>query len=180
MQNSQQSSTIVWFTGLSGSGKSTLAAGIKEKLCDRSYSPIILDGDDVRYGLCKDLDFSRQGRSENIRRVAEVSKILARNGIIVIAPLISPFKSDRDKVRNILRNESFVEIYVKCPLDVCESRDVKGIYKLAREDKIQNFTGITSPYEPPSEPDLVVDTESESIVESVAKIMSFFRESVFN
>ena len=164
-------SVVLWFTGLSGSGKSTLAHAVEEELHQIGCRTIVLDGDNMRHGLCKDLDFSDESRKENIRRIGEVAKLFIESGVITLTAFISPFKEERDKVRKLLANQDLIEIYVKCPIGVCEARDVKGMYKKAKANEIKNFTGISSPYEAPESPDLIVDTDQETLDESVDKVL---------
>lgn len=148
---------VLWFTGLSGSGKSTLAAVLEEKLYYKGISTYVLDGDNVRYGLCSDLQFSNRDRLENIRRVGEVARLMCDAGLVVLVALISPYCSDRKMIRNMFENDSFVEIFVDTPIEVCESRDPKGLYKKAKSGIIKNFTGFDDPYEQPSNPDIYLD-----------------------
>ncbi|WP_293446038.1 adenylyl-sulfate kinase [Persephonella sp.] len=169
-------SAILWFTGLSGSGKSTIAHAVEEKLYQMGIHTYVLDGDNVRTGLNKDLGFSPEDRKENIRRIGEVSKLFVDAGIIVLSAFISPYKKDREFVRNIVDDGEFIEIYVKCPIEVCESRDVKGLYKKAREGLIKNFTGIDDPYEEPENPEIVIETDKETVEESVEKIINYLKE----
>ncbi len=150
---------LFWFTGLSGAGKSTLAHTVEEKLHNEGFRTFVLDGDNVRHGLCADLSFSDEDRKENIRRIGHLSMLYVEAGIIVLTAFISPFRADRDNVRKIAGSD-FNEIYCKCSLEVCEDRDVKGLYKRARAGEIPDFTGISSPYEEPEFADLIVDTES--------------------
>ena len=164
-------SVVLWFTGLSGSGKSTLAHAVEEELHQIGCRTIVLDGDNVRHGLCKDLDFSDESRKENIRRIGEVAKLFIESGVITLTAFISPFKEERDKVRKLLANQDLIEIYVKCPISVCEARDVKGMYKKAKVNEIKNFTGVSSLYEVPESPDLIVDTDQETLDESVDKVL---------
>lgn len=149
---------ILWFTGLSGSGKSTLAHAVEEALYLRGCNTFVLDGDNVRHGLCGDLGFSVRDRTENIRRVGEVAKLFMEAGVIVLAAFISPYRTDRERVRGLVENDDFIEIYCDAPLVVCETRDVKGLYKKARTGQIAEFTGITAPYEPPLKPELIINT----------------------
>ncbi|WP_027720749.1 adenylyl-sulfate kinase [Maridesulfovibrio zosterae] len=171
-------SAVFWFTGLSGSGKSTIAHGVEKNLFDLGLRAYVFDGDNVRHGLCSDLSFSHAARTENIRRIAEVSKLFVENSTICMCAFISPLLTDREMARDIVGDEDFYEIFVTCPLEVCEDRDVKGYYKLAREGKIKNYTGISAPYEAPENPDLSIDTDVETLEESVAKVMEFILEKV--
>jgi adenylylsulfate kinase len=169
----QHQSIVIWFTGLSGSGKSTLAHVLEEKLFKKRCSTYVLDGDNVRHGLNSNLDFSDNDRKENIRRIGEVCKLMLEAGIIVMTAFISPFREDRSQVRKLMPKGDFIEIYCKASLEVCEGRDVKGLYKRARAGEIKNYTGIDSPYEIPKNPELIIDTDKESLEESVSKIFSF-------
>lgn len=162
----------LWFTGLSGSGKSTIAHALEEVLHSRGCKTTVLDGDNVRHGLCNDLGFSEADRRENIRRIGEVVKLLLNAGVMTLTAFISPFLEDREKVRQLLNDGDFIEIHVRCTLDECERRDVKGIYKKARAGEIKNFTGITSPYESPINPDLVLDTENSNLAACVEKVIA--------
>jgi len=166
-------SVILWFTGLSGSGKSTLAHAVEEKLFSMGVHTYVLDGDNIRTGLNKDLGFSEEDRKENIRRIGEVAKLFVDAGLIVLTAFISPYRRDRDFVRNLVEEGEFIEVYVKCPLEVCEQRDVKGLYKKARQGIIKNFTGINDPYEEPLSPEITVETDKESVEESVDKIIGY-------
>ncbi|WP_320171744.1 adenylyl-sulfate kinase [Maridesulfovibrio sp.] len=166
-------SAVFWFTGLSGSGKSTIAHALEKKLFDNGFRAYVFDGDNVRHGLCSDLSFSPVARTENNRRIAEVAKLFVENGTICMCAFISPLKADREMAMEIIGGEDFHEIFVTCPLDVCEQRDVKGFYKLAREGKIKNYTGISAPYEVPENPDLLVDTDKETLEESVNRVFEF-------
>ena len=166
-QQNGHRSFVVWFVGLSGSGKSTLAGKLEEELHKDGVRTYILDGDNIRSGLNKDLDFSAESRSENIRRIAEVSKLFVDSGTVVLTAFISPFKEDRDKVREIVGADSLIEVYVDCPIEVCEQRDVKGLYKKARAGEISNFTGITSPFEIPDNPDVTVNTAESDLEDGV-------------
>lgn len=164
-------SAILWFTGLSGAGKSTLAHAVEDRLYQLGARTYVLDGDNIRHGLCKDLGFSDADRTENIRRIGEVAKLFTDSGVIALTAFISPFRSDRDAVRALVEDGDFIEIYCKCDLDVCEERDVKGLYKKARAGEIPEFTGINSPYEEPLNPEIVVDTAAQSIEESVEQVI---------
>lgn len=172
----QQVPFLLWFTGLSGSGKSTLAGAVEQELARRSHHTYLLDGDNVRHKLCGDLHFSDMDRSENIRRVGEISNLMLDAGLIVLAAFISPFKSDREKIRNSLTKGEFIEIFLDVPIADCEKRDPKGLYSKARAGNIKEFTGIDSPYEPPLSPNLVINTAEISIKESVYKIISFLEQ----
>ncbi|MFW2371582.1 MAG: adenylyl-sulfate kinase [Gammaproteobacteria bacterium] len=168
-----QESAVIWFTGLSGSGKSTIANVLEEYLHDLSIRTYILDGDNVRHGLNGDLGFSEQDRVENIRRIGEVSKLFIDAGVMVLTSFISPFSSDRRFVRSLVPGREFIEVYVKCPLEVCEARDVKGLYERARRGEIKYFTGIDSPYEEPENPEVVIDTSKLTVDEAVVEITKF-------
>ncbi|MDZ4713306.1 MAG: adenylyl-sulfate kinase [bacterium] len=172
-QLSGNKSFVIWFTGLSGSGKSTLANKLEEKLFEKKIPTYLLDGDNIRLGLNKDLSFTEQDRKENIRRIGEVSKLFVDSGIVVLTAFISPFRAERNSVRELLDSNDFIEVFVKCSLDVCEDRDVKGLYKKARSGEIKNFTGIDSPYEEPADPEIVIDTNKMSPEESVDLLMKF-------
>ena len=169
-------SVVLWFTGLSGSGKSTLAHALEEKLYQKGCRTFVLDGDNVRHGLNSNLDFSEPGRTENIRRISEVSKLMLESGLIVMTAFISPFNKDRNEARKLISNDDFIEIYCKASLETCEARDVKGLYKRARAGEIKNYTGIDSPYEVPENPELTLDTDNETLNESVSKIYNFLKE----
>lgn len=165
-------SVLLWFTGLSGAGKSTLAHALEEELHRQGVRTFVLDGDNVRHGLCADLGFSPVDRSENIRRIGEMAKLFIEAGVIALTAFISPFHADRYRVRELV-GEDFLEVYVRCPLEVCEQRDVKGLYKKARAGVIAEFTGISSPYEVPQNPEFVIDTAGRSVEECVAELMVF-------
>ena len=168
-------SVVIWFTGLSGSGKSTLAHSVEEELHNLGCRTFVLDGDNVRHGLSSNLTFSDSDRKENIRRIGEVAKLMVEAGVIAITAFISPFEKDRNLVKEIFPQGDFIEIYCNASLEICESRDVKGLYKRARTGEIKNYTGIDSPYEAPSNPELIIDTESESLEKSVAKVIDFLK-----
>ena len=174
LQNKHKS-TVLWFTGLSGSGKSTLAHAVEEKLHQSGCRTFVLDGDNVRHGLCRDLGFEESDRRENIRRVGETAKLFIEAGIITLTAFISPFLEDRNRVRSIFQNGNFLEVYCKCPLEVCEQRDVKGFYQRARDGKVKQFTGISSPYEPPKNPELIVETDKLTLEESVIQVMGLLK-----
>lgn len=165
---------ILWFTGLSGSGKSSLAHAVEETLHQRGCRTFVLDGDNIRHGLCSDLGFSIEDRVENIRRISEVAKLFLEAGVIVMTAFISPFRNERAEARKIVPHGDFLEIFCDSPLEVCEDRDVKGLYQRARAGEIPEFTGISSPYEPPKAPELHVDTGGETIercVEQVSQLL---------
>ena len=164
---------VLWFTGLSGSGKSTLANALNEALHLKGISTYVLDGDNIRHGLCKDLGFSDSDREENIRRIGEVANLFMNAGIVAITAFVSPFKADRDKARSIIGNNDFIEIYCAASLSVCEKRDTKGFYKKARLGEIKEFTGISSPYEIPENPEITIDTGNIGLTDSVQKIINY-------
>ena len=170
-------SVVLWFTGLSGSGKSTLAHALEEKLFQKGHRTFVLDGDNVRHGLNSNLDFSEKGRTENIRRISEVSKLMLESGLIVMTAFISPINKDRGEARQLISNEDFIEIYCKASIETCETRDVKGLYKRARAGEITNYTGIDSPYEVPENPELTIDTDNQSLEGSVSTILSFLKSN---
>jgi adenylylsulfate kinase len=171
-------SKIIWFTGLSGSGKSTLSHSVEEKLYNLGFRTFVLDGDNVRHGLSSDLTFSDTDRKENIRRIGETSKLMIEAGVIAITAFISPFRQDRNFVRQLVDQNDFIEIFCKASIKTCEARDVKGLYQKARLGKIKDFTGISSPYEEPDNPELIIDTEKFSINESVEKIIDFLKPKI--
>ncbi len=168
-------SVLLWFTGLSGSGKSTLAHAVEEQLHLMGRRTFVLDGDNVRHGLCSDLGFSEQGRVENIRRIGEVGKLFLEAGLITFTAFISPFRMDRERARSLFQYGDFLEIYCLCPLEICEERDVKGLYRRARAGEVKNFTGISSPYEEPDAPELIVDTDQLSLDESIGAVLTLLR-----
>ena len=168
-------SVVIWFTGLSGSGKSTLAHSVEEELHNLGCRTFVLDGDNVRHGLSSNLTFSDNDRKENIRRIGEAANLMMEAGVIAMTAFISPFNEDRNLVRQLLPQGDFIEIYCNASLEACESRDVKGLYKRARAGEIKNYTGIDSPYEAPDNPELVIDAESKSLEESVAKVIDFLK-----
>ena len=170
-------SVIIWFTGLSGSGKSTLSHALEDFLHNNNVRTYVLDGDNIRKGLCKDLGFSNEERTENIRRIGEVSKLMMEAGVIVLTAFISPFNKDRKIVRELVGEGEFIEVHCDAPLEVCESRDVKGLYKKARKGQIPHFTGISSPYEKPDKPELIIPTNLLSIEDSVEKIVNYLYEN---
>jgi adenylylsulfate kinase len=167
-----QNPKVIWFTGLSGSGKTTLATALKQRLTDLGFICTLLDGDIIRRGLNSDLGFTDSDRRENIRRVAEVSKILMEAGVIVLSAFISPFQADRAMVRKIVGNENIIEVFVDCPLQVCENRDTKGLYKKARAGELPHFTGIHSPYEKPANPDVIIPTDQLNVEQSLQRLIA--------
>jgi len=167
---------VVWLTGLSASGKSTIATELERELFRRGCQPFILDGDSVRQGLCRDLDFSERDRHENIRRVGEVARLFSDAGFICISAFISPHRAERDLVRNLMPPGMFIEVFVNAPLAVCEQRDPKGLYAKARKLKIKNFTGISSPYEPPLKPEIELPTDRLTVMQAVEKILKLLEK----
>jgi len=164
-------SALLWLTGLSGAGKSTVAQAVAKVLHQRACRTYVLDGDNVRHGLCGDLGFSPQDRSENIRRIGEMSRLFVDAGIITLTAFISPFRTDRDRVRDMFPERDFFEVYCACALEECERRDVKGLYKKARAGLIQEFTGVSSPYEPPIAPELVLHTDQQTLEQSAVAVV---------
>ena len=167
-----QHAVLIWFTGLSGSGKSTLAVQLEAQLSDLGYKTYLLDGDNIRAGLNKDLSFTDEARVENIRRIGEVAKLLLDAGVVVLSAFISPFQADRQQVKEIVGSKNYIEVFVDAPLELCEQRDVKGLYRKARAGEVKNFTGIDSPYEAPANADVVLNTGELSVEESIAKLMN--------
>jgi len=165
-------SAILWFTGLSGAGKSTLANAVNQALFERGLATYVLDGDNVRHGLCKDLGFSDADREENIRRIGEVAKLFLDSGVIVLTAFVSPFRADRDKARALVDDGDFIEVFCSADLGVCEERDTKGLYAKARAGEIKEFTGISSPYEAPESPELSVDTGSAALDACVEQVVN--------
>ena len=170
-QQNGHKACVLWFTGLSGAGKSTLAHAVEEQLHQRGCRTFVLDGDNVRHGLSSNLGFTEDDRRENIRRIGEAAKLMMEAGLMSMTAFISPFRADRENVRNLMPHGDFLEIYCKASLATCEARDVKGLYKKARAGEIKNYTGIDSPYEAPIKPELVVETDTTSIEEAVAAVM---------
>ncbi|WP_186580024.1 adenylyl-sulfate kinase [Aquibacillus kalidii] len=169
-------SAVLWFTGLSGSGKSTISVELEKKLHELGVHTYRLDGDNVRHGLNNNLGFSPEDRTENIRRIGEVSKLMADAGLVTLTAFISPYREDRDNVRAILDEDEFVEVYVKCSVEACEERDPKGLYKKARAGEIKGFTGIDAPYEEPINPEVTVETDKQTLEESVDTIVTYLKE----
>lgn len=171
------SSKVIWFTGLSGSGKSTLAGKLEEELHKKGWHTYLLDGDNVRMGLNKGLGFSLEDRKENIRRIGEVSKLFVDAGIIVLSAFVSPLREDRAFVRSLFSEGEFVEVFVDCPLEVCEQRDVKGLYAKARKGEIKDFTGISSPFESPENPEFVIKTNEEKLQISIENLIKYLESN---
>jgi adenylylsulfate kinase len=171
-----QKGVTIWLTGLSGSGKSTIAVELEHALIENRHQAYILDGDNIRHGLNKNLGFSPEDRTENIRRIGEVAKLFTDAGIITITAFISPYREDRDAVRRLLSDGEFIEVYVKCPLDVCEERDTKGLYKKARAGEVKDFTGISAPYEEPLNPELTIDSSKLTVEESTRAVLNYLEE----
>lgn len=175
----KQKPCILWFTGLSGSGKSVTADAVEHLLFEKGYHTFILDGDNMRYGLNRDLGFSNNDRIENIRRNAEVAKLMVNAGLIVMVTIISPFSEQRKLARNLFSKEEFIEIYMNTPLDLCERRDAKGLYKKARKGEIKEFTGIDSPYEPPETPEITLYTKEQSIIDNANVVIDYLKQKDF-
>jgi adenylylsulfate kinase len=169
-------SVVLWFTGLSGAGKSTVAHALEERLHGMGCNTYVFDGDNVRHGLCADLGFSRDDRTENIRRIGQMVKLFCDAGVIALTAFISPFREDRQRVRDLLGDGDFVEVYCRCPIEVCEARDVKQLYRRARAGEIREFTGISSPYEEPESAEVVIDTGSAPLDECVNKVIAYLTE----
>jgi len=165
----------IWFVGLSGSGKSTLSGALEQYLHENGIHTYLLDGDNVRSGINSDLDFTMEGRKENVRRIGEIMNLFVNSGLVTISAFISPLAEDREKAKKVIGEENFVEVYVKCPIEVCESRDVKGLYAKARAGEITNFTGINSPFEEPENPDVIVETDKLTLEEGLNKVLSHIK-----
>ena len=174
-----QKGVTLWFTGLSQSGKSTLATEVEKRLYERGYITFILDGDNIRHGLNRNLGFSPEDREENIRRIGEVAHLFSHAGIINMTAFISPYRVDRRKARDLAKEGEFLEIFCRCSLDACEERDKKGLYKKARAGEIPEFTGISAPYEEPENPEIIIDTDKETIEEGVGKVISYLEKNEF-
>jgi len=171
-----QKGVVIWFTGLSGSGKSTLANEVEAALFERGCHTYILDGDNIRHGLNKDIGFSPKDREENIRRIGEVAHLFAQAGVIVMTAFISPYLADREMARKLNKEGEFIEIYCRCALEECERRDTKGLYKKARAGEVKEFTGISAPYEEPVQPELILDTDKETLKESAGKVLAYLEK----
>ena len=167
---------VIWFTGLSASGKSTIARHLEKMLYNKGCSTYVFDGDNVRHGLCGDLGFSAEDREENIRRIGEMVNLYVDAGIIAVAAFISPYRKDRDSIRELVGADRFMEIYIECPVDVCAARDQKGIYEKARLGNIKEFTGISAPYEPPENPALVIHSDQEDAMEASQRVLGLIKE----
>lgn len=176
LQRNQHKSAVIWFTGLSGSGKSTISVELEKALFNNQIHTYRLDGDNVRHGLNRNLGFSPEDRKENIRRIGEVSKLMVDAGLITVTAFISPYKSDREAVRQLLDTDDFIEVYTQCSLSECENRDPKGLYKKVRSGEIAEFTGVNAPYEAPTQPEIILDTETLSVEASVSKIMDYLQQ----
>ena len=171
-----QKGVVIWFTGLSGSGKSTLANEVEAALFERGCHTYILDGDNIRHGLNKDIGFSPKDREENIRRIGEVAHLFAQAGVIVMTAFISPYLADREMARKLNKEGEFIEIYCRCALEECERRDTKGLYKKARAGEVKEFTGISAPYEEPAQPELILDTDKETLKESAGNVLAWLEK----
>ena len=167
----------MWFTGLSASGKSTLAIALEKELFHRGHQVMVLDGDNVRHGLCSDLDFSPEDRRENLRRIGEAAKLFLESGTIVLAAFVSPYRADREQVRSMMPHGDFVEAYCQCDIDVCSQRDPKGLYAKAIKGEISNFTGISAPYEEPLRPEVTLSSGTESVADGVKKLIALLEDS---
>lgn len=174
----KHASCVVWFTGFSGSGKSTIASEVERSLFEQGFHTYSLDGDNIRAELNKDLGFSPEDRCENLRRIAEVTRLFSDAGVITLAAFISPLQKDRELVREIIGADQFVEVFVDTPLSVCEARDIKGLYKKARAGEIADFTGISAPYESPIKPDIHIKTEEETLETAVERVSSFLNQKL--
>lgn len=175
-QINQHRSCVLWFTGLSGAGKSTLAIEVEKELFQRKIRCYILDGDNLRHGLNNNLGFSQTDRTENIRRIGEVAKLFVDAGIISLVAAISPYQADRDMVRSLFVEQEFIEVFIKCPVEECERRDPKGLYKKARTGEITNFTGISSPYEAPMRPEIIIESDKQTLRKSVDQIICYLKD----
>ena len=171
---------VFWFSGLSGSGKSTLANALELELHEKGYKTYVLDGDNIRFGLNRDLGFSPEDRKENLRRIGEVAKLFVDAGVVVLSAFITPYEEERQALRKIVGKEDFVHIFVDCPVEECEKRDVKGLYAKARKGEIKNFTGISAPFEIPQQNDLIIKTDEEDLNESIEKLMRLAEKMIGN
>jgi len=173
----RHSSCVLWFTGLSGAGKSTLANEVEKELFGKNIHSYVLDGDNIRHGLNRNLGFGPEDRKENIRRIGEVSKLFVDAGVFVLTAFISPYQEDRDQVRNMFESGEFIEVYVKCDINECEKRDPKGLYQKAKKGEIKQFTGISAPYEPPKNPELIIETDRHSLEQCVHMVIKYLHEN---
>jgi adenylylsulfate kinase len=176
-ENHGHKAALVWFTGLSASGKSTIAHRLEQELFNLRCSTYVFDGDNVRHGLCQDLGFSAEDRSENLRRIGEMANLFLDAGIVAITAFISPYSRDREKIKALVGEDRFFEVYVECPVEVCASRDPKGLYDMARKGIIKNFTGISDPYEPPENPSLIIHSDKEDVKESARKVLQMLKQN---
>lgn len=174
-ENNKHKSFLLWFTGLSGSGKSTIANIVEQKLYALGVKTYTLDGDNIRKGINNDLTFTPKDRTENIRRIAEIANLMVDSGLVVLAAFVSPYKKDRENIKNIVKDVNFVEVYINTSVEECERRDVKGLYKKARAGEIKNMTGISAPYEAPKKPDIEIKTEEKTVEQAVYEIMSYIK-----
>jgi adenylylsulfate kinase len=177
-QKNGHKSTILWFTGLSGAGKSTLANEVERRLHEKGVHTYLLDGDNIRHGINKDLGFSPEDRTENIRRIGEVAKLFVDAGVIVLTAFISPYRADRELARNLVEDGEFIEVYVKCALEECEKRDPKGLYKKAKAGEIPEFTGISAPYEEPENPELIIETDAQSLEACAEQVVEYLEKKI--
>lgn len=177
-KSNTHNSFLMWFTGLSGSGKSTIANAVEQELYKKGIKTYTLDGDNIRKGINYDLAFSPEDRTENIRRIAEIANLMIDAGLVVLAAFVSPYKKDRENIKSIVKDVNFVEIYINTSIEECERRDVKGLYKKAKAGEIKNMTGISAPYEAPLQPDIEIITESESLEDSVKRIVDFITQKL--
>ena len=171
-KNNKHKSFLIWFTGLSGSGKSTIANVVEQELYKQGVKTYTLDGDNIRKGINNDLTFAPEDRTENIRRIAEIANLMVDGGLVVLAAFVSPYKKDRENIKNIVKEDNFIEVYVNTSVEECERRDTKGLYKKARAGEIKNMTGISAPYEAPEKPDIEIKTEEKTVEEAVQNIMN--------
>ena len=179
LRKNKHNSFLIWFTGLSGSGKSTIANQLELELYKKGVSTYVLDGDNVRLGLNKDLSFSAEDRSENIRRISEVANLMIDAGLVVLAAFVSPFKKDRQLIREVVKDINFVEVYINTSIEECERRDVKGLYKKARAGEIKNFTGLSAPYEAPDHPEIEIQTENTTVEQAIEIIIDHIEPKLY-
>ncbi|GED15040.1 adenylyl-sulfate kinase [Aneurinibacillus migulanus] len=177
-RKSGHKSVVLWFTGLSGAGKSTLANEVERRLYEKGVRTYLLDGDNIRHGINKDLGFSPEDRTENIRRIGEVSKLFVDAGVVVLTAFISPYRADRELARSLVEADEFIEVYVKCAIEECENRDPKGLYKKAKAGEIPEFTGISAPYEEPENPELIVTTDAQSLDVCAEQVVEYLKKKI--